>query len=56
MIARRFLLFVGGFVLFIDDDQAEILERSKDGAACADHDPRAARLDFMPFVVAFAFR
>ncbi len=42
-------------MLFIDDDQPEILERSKHSAACSDHDPRAAGLNFVPFIVALAF-
>ena len=55
MVTRRFLLFVGRFVLLIDDDQPEILERRKDRAARTDHDPRAARLNLVPFIVALAF-
>ena len=55
VIARRFLLFVGSLVLFIDDDQSEILERREDGAARADHDPRAAGLNLVPFIVPLAF-
>ena len=42
-------------MLFIDDDQPEILERREDGAARADDDPRAARLNLVPFIVPLAF-
>ena len=55
MIPWRFLLFVSGFVFFIDDDESEIFQRREDRAARADHDPRAAGMNFVPFIVAFAF-
>ena len=55
VIARRFLLLVGGLVFFIDHDQAEIFERREDGAARADHDPRAAGMNLVPFIVPLAF-
>ena len=55
VITRRFLLLVGSFVLFIDHDQAEIIQRSKHRAACSDYDPGAAGLNLVPFVVALAF-
>ena len=55
VIARRFLLLVGGLVLFIDDDQPEIFERSKHSAARADHDPRPTGLNLVPFIVPLAF-
>ena len=55
VIARRFFLFVGSFVFFIDDDQAEILQRRENGAARADDDPRAAGMNLVPFIVPFAF-
>ena len=56
VIARRFLLFVGGLVFFIDDDEPEIFERRENRAARADHDPRAAGMDLVPFIVPLAFR
>ena len=56
VITRRFFLFVGRFVFFIDDDQPEIFQRREDRAARADDDARASRLNLVPFVVAFAFR
>ena len=55
MIARRFLLFVGVLVFFIDDDEAEILERREDCAARADDDAGAAGVELVPFVVPLAF-
>ena len=55
MIAWGFLLFVGGFVLFVHDDETEVFERCKDGAAGANDDPSAAGMEFVPFVVALAF-
>ena len=54
VIARRFLLFVGCFVFFIDNDESEILQRREYRAARADHDPGAAGMDLVPFIVAFA--
>ena len=55
VISRRFLLFVGRFVFFIDNDESEILQRRENSAARADHDPRAAGLNLVPFIVPFAF-
>ena len=54
MISRRFLLFVGRFVFFIDNDESEILQRRENSAARTDHDARATGMNFVPFVVAFA--
>ena len=56
MIARRFLLFVGSLVFFIDHDESEIFERRENRAARADHDPRAAGMNLVPFIVPLAFR
>ena len=56
VIARRFLLFVGSLVLFIDDDESEIFQRREDGAPRAHHDPGAAGVDLVPFIVPLAFR
>ncbi len=47
-------LFVGGFVFFIDDDEAEVLDGSEDGAAGPDDDAGFAGADAVPFVKAFA--
>ena len=55
VIARRFLLFVGSFVFFIDNDESEILQRREHRAARADHDARATGMNLVPFIVAFAF-
>ena len=54
MIPWRFLLFVGRFVFFIDNDESEILQRREYCAARADHDPGAAGMNLVPFIVAFA--
>ena len=54
VIARRFFLFVGGLVFFIDDNQPEIFQRREHRAAGADDDARAAGMDFVPFIVPFA--
>ena len=43
-------------MLFIDDDEPQIFQRRKNGAARAHHNSRPARVNFMPFVVPFAFR
>ena len=55
VIAWRFFLFVGSFVLFIDDDEPEILQRRENGAARADDNARASGMNLMPFIVSFAF-
>ena len=55
VIPRRFLLFIGGLVFFIDDDEAEIFERREDRAARADDDARAAGMNLVPFIVPLAF-
>ena len=54
MVARAFLLFVGMLVLFVDDDQAEVIDGSEDGGAGADGDAGAFLADFLPFVVTLA--
>ena len=56
VVARRFLLLVGIFVLLIDDDEAEIFERREDGAARADDDARASVGNLVPLIVSLAFR
>ena len=56
VIARRFLLFVSGFVFFIDNDQSKIFQRRENGTAGADDNAGVAGMDFVPFIVAFAFR
>ncbi len=54
VVARGFLLLVGGLVLLIHDDEAEVLQRGEDGAAGADDDVGAAFMDLIPFVMALA--
>ena len=43
MIAGVFLLLVRGFVLFIDDDDAEILQRGKNRAPGSDDEKERLR-------------
>src|SRR5262249_53335624 len=56
IVARNFFLLVGGFVLFVDDDQAKILEWSKNSGTRPDNDRSLARIDAKPFVNALALR
>ena len=51
VVARGFILLVGGLVLLVDDDDAEVLQWGKDGAACADDDVGEALVDLEPLVV-----
>ena len=52
VVARRFFLLIAGFLLFIDDDEAEIFEWRKDGGARADDDAGFAVADAPPFASA----
>jgi len=54
VVAGGGVLFVRGFVFFVDNDHAEVGQRREDGGAGADDDAGAALADFLPFVVAFA--
>ena len=54
VVARRFLLLVGRVVLFIDDDQREVGDRSENGGARADDHASFSALDAMPLLGAFA--
>ena len=54
VVARVALLLVGGVVLLVDHDQAEIGDRSEDGRARPDADPRLAGAQAAPLVVAGA--
>ena len=54
VIPGRFFLFVSRLMLFIDDDQSEILQRREDGAARANDNPRPARVDLVPLIVTLA--
>src|SRR5262245_16096895 len=55
MITRRFFLFIRCFVLFVDDNQPEVLEWRKNCRTRADADTRLALSDAVPFVQTFAF-
>ena len=54
VISWSLFLFIGCLVLFIDDDEPHVFQRRKDSAARADNNPRAARMNLVPFVVALA--
>ena len=56
MVARRLVLLVRRLVLFVHDNQAQILDGRPDRAPGADDDTRRAGADAVPFVVAFAVR
>ena len=56
VIAWCFLLFVSRLMFFVDNDEAEILERREDRAASTDYNARPTRVDLVPFIVALAFR
>jgi len=47
-------LFIGGFVLFIHDDEAGVLYGGEYGGACANDDAGLAGSDAVPFIKAFA--
>src|SRR5271169_3354725 len=51
---RRILLLVSPLVLFVDDDEAEVGERSKKGASRADDDIVSPLGDAAPLVVPLA--
>ena len=54
VVAGVALLLVGGVVLLVDDDQAEVADRGEDGRARADADARLAAAQPPPLVVALA--
>ena len=54
MIARRGFGFIGVLLLLVNDDKADVLERSKHGRACSDNNPYAAVSDSAVFVLALA--
>ena len=56
MIARRFFLFVRTVVSFIDDDEAEMLRRRKDGRTGSDADVAFSAEHAEPVVFPFALR
>ena len=54
VVARALVLLVRGVVLFVDDDQADVLERGEHGGAGADHDVDVAAADALPLIVPLA--
>jgi hypothetical protein len=56
VIPRSLFLFVGALMLLVDDDDAKVLKRGKDGTSRSDDNARAARMNFPPFIEAFASR
>ena len=54
IVARGFVLLVGGLVLLIDNDHAGIFHRGKNRTSRPDDDPGMAGVDFVPFIVALA--
>src|SRR5207342_179679 len=54
IVGRVPLLLVGGVVLLVDDDQAEVANRGEDGGAGPDTDARLAAAQPPPLVVALA--
>jgi len=54
VVARGFILFVGRILFFVNDDHSKIFQGSEDGRAGPDHDPRTARANPIPLVVALA--
>ena len=55
VIARSLVLLVRGFMLLVDDDQAQIPDGREDGRAGADDYPRLAGRERQPAVEALAF-
>ena len=53
MIARGFLLLVAAIVLFVDNDEAQILHRGEDTGAGANNNARLAALDATPLIGPF---
>ena len=53
VIARRLLLFVAAVVLFVNDDQAQILNRRKNARARSDNDTSLPVADPPPLFCAF---
>ncbi len=50
VVARRVLLLIAAIVLFIDDDEAEILHRSEDARPGSDHHAGLAVADAAPLL------
>jgi len=56
VVAGTLLLFVRAVVLFVDDNQADALERGEHRRARADHDVDVGAADALPLIVALAVR
>ena len=56
MVARRLLLLVGVFMLLIDNDQPERMNRSEHRRSGSDHDARPALPDFVPLIMSLTAR
>ncbi len=54
VVARRELLLVGGVLLLVDHDQAEVGDRREQGRAGAEHHARLAAAHPLPLLVALA--
>ena len=54
VIARRFFLLVGALVLFVDDDDTQLVQWREYRAAGPNHDPRGARMNSTPLIEALA--
>src|SRR5262249_30000214 len=56
VISRGLFLFVCRLVFFVDNDESQVFQRREDRASGTDYDTRSPTMNFMPFVVTFAFR
>ena len=54
VVAQAFLLFIGGVVFFVDDDQARVLQWGEKRRSCADNDVGGAIAGGQPGIQAFA--
>src|SRR3989338_6264487 len=50
VIARRLVLFIGRFMLLVDDDESQVPDRAEKRGACSDHDRGRAAFDAMPLL------
>ena len=48
MVAGGLLLLIAGFMFFVEDDEANVAERSEERAAGAEDDTGSAIADFLP--------
>ena len=56
MITRIAVLFVASFMFFVDNDDTEIFQRSKDGRSGANHNLSISTLNLAPFIVLLTIR